>query len=125
MPPNPPPITDAEWRIMQHLWERSPQTAADLTAMLADDANWSSSTVKTLLGRLVKKGVLKTKADGKRFLYRPAVRRDRCVRTESHTFLDRVFGGNAGPAAAHFIKHHRLTSEQLDELRKLLDDKTA
>jgi len=120
--PTPPPITDAEWQVMTLLWEDAPRPAADLTAALADDPGWSASTTKTLLGRLVKKGVVRTAADGHRFLYRPAVTRDRCVRAEARGFIDRVFGGDAAQTAAHFIRIQRLTDKQRDELRRLLDD---
>ena len=109
---------------MSLLWDDAPQPAADLTAQLADDPGWSASTVKTLLGRLVKKGVVRTTQDGNRFFYRPAVTRDRAVKAESRSFIDRVFGGDAAQTAAHLIRSQRMTPEQLDELRQLLDDRT-
>lgn len=125
MPPKPPAITDAEWPLMRRLWARSPRTAAELIDELSREFGWSASTVKTLLGRLVDKGAAAAEADGKRYLYRPAVTRHRCVRAESRSFVDRVFGGDAGLTAAHLIKNHRLSADQLDELRRLLDEKSS
>lgn len=119
-----PSISDAEWPLMQLLWASAPRTAADLTDELAEEFGWASSTVKTLLGRLVQKGAVYAEPDGKRYLYRPAVTRHRCVRAESRSFIDRVFGGDAGLTAAHLIKNHRLSAEQLDELRQLLDERS-
>ena len=123
MPPSPPSITDAEWQVMQLLWQDEPRTAAELTAALADEFSWSPSTVKTLLGRLVQKNAIKTRPDGNRFLYRTAVSRARCLRAQSRTFIDRVFGGDVGQTAAHLIQDHRLSPEQIDELRRLLDQR--
>ena len=59
--------------------------------------------MKTLLGRLLAKGALAHEPRGKAYVYRPAVKRDDCVRQESDSFLDRVFGGAAAPLLAHFV----------------------
>lgn len=116
-------ISDAEWRVMQVLWDRSPLTAGEVVESLADTCDWSPATVKTMLGRLVKKGVLAYEQDGKRYLYRPAVTREDAVKRESRSFLDRVFDGAAGAMLAHFVRGQKLTRRELNELRRLLEEK--
>jgi BlaI family penicillinase repressor len=116
-------ISDAEWIIMNLVWDCQPVDARQVIDQLAEDNHWSAATVKTMLHRLVKKGVLTHRADGKRYLYRAKVGRQGCVRQASRSFLDRVFGGQAAPALLHFVKNSQLTSEEVEELRELLDTK--
>jgi BlaI family penicillinase repressor len=118
-----PPITDAEWEVMSVLWERAPITALEVVDALRGKIDWHPKTVKTLLGRLVRKGVLRYRAEGNRYVYSPAIPRHRYIRKESASFLERVFGGDATPALMHFVRNAHLTKEEIAELRKLLDEK--
>ena len=76
-----------------------------------------------MLKRLVKKGALKFQAEGKRYLYRPAVTREACVRVESRSFVQRVFGGQVSSVLAHFVEDSKLSKEEIEKLRRLLDEK--
>lgn len=118
-----PAISDAEWEVMNVLWEQSPRTAVEVAEALESRVNWNPNTVKTLLGRLVKKGVLRFRPEGNRYFYTPALPRERYVKQESASFLDRVFGGATSPALVHFVKNAQLSSEEIEELRRILDEK--
>lgn len=117
-----PDISESEWTVMEALWESAPQTASEVTRTLRPTMNWAENTVRTLLTRLVEKGALKTaeNASGTR-TFLPAVKREACVRAESQSFLDRVFGGAAKPLLVHFAQNSKLTAEEVRELKKLLD----
>jgi BlaI family penicillinase repressor len=116
-------ISDAEWQVMNVVWRQQPVEAQRLFDELATPRQWSPATIKTMLHRLVKKGVLAYERDGKRYLYRAAVRRADCIRQASRSFLDRVFGGAAAPALMHLVQTSKLTEAELAELRRLLDRK--
>src|SRR5215213_9044346 len=120
--PNPPTISDAEWDVMQVAWAAGPEpvTASEVVEKLASRKGWNPKTVRTLLNRLMNKGALAVEAQGKRYLYRPAVTREECVRQESRTFLSRVFGGAAGAMLLHFVDETPLTAEEIAQLKKLL-----
>ena len=120
--PAAPDISDSEWTLMEALWDSSPQTASEVTKALRVSTNWAENTVRTLLTRLVEKGALKTSenASGTR-TFLPAVKRETCVRAESQSFLDRVFGGAAKPLLVHFAQNTKLSPEEIKELKKLLD----
>src|SRR5882757_6804671 len=110
MPTPLPTISDAEWEVMNVLWDASPRTANDVVDQLAARRGWNPRTVKTLLNRLVNKRALAFEAQGKRYLYHPVVSRDQCVRAESRSFVARVFGGAVGPMLAHFVSQADLTA---------------
>jgi BlaI family penicillinase repressor len=116
-------ISDAEWQVMNVVWEEQPVEAQQVVDLLADANEWSGATVKTMLHRLVKKQILAFDQNGKRYIYRATVRRSECVRQASRSFLDRVFGGSAAPALMHLVKNCRLSDQELAELRRLLDHK--
>lgn len=118
-----PKISDAEWMVMQVLWADSPRTANDVVEALGKRCGWSPRTIKTMLNRLVRKRALSFETEGKRYLYRPAVSREACVRDESRSFVDRVFGGKVGPVLAHFVEDAKLSPEEIEQLRRLLDEK--
>jgi len=118
-----PRISNAEWEVMNVLWERSPQSANDVVAALADRTDWNPRTVKTLLNRLAKKGVLATDVQGKAYLYTPKVTRQSCVRQVSRSLLDRVFDGNAAAMLVHLVQEASLSPREVEELRQILDEK--
>jgi BlaI family transcriptional regulator, penicillinase repressor len=118
-----PRISDAEWEVMRVIWKRHPIDAGAVANEVCARRDWSERTVKTLLSRLVRKGVLGFEVDGKRYLYHPLIEREDSVREASRSFLDRVFGGAARPALVHFVKEAELTPAEIRELRKLLKQK--
>ncbi|HET7710779.1 MAG TPA: BlaI/MecI/CopY family transcriptional regulator [Thermoanaerobaculia bacterium] len=116
-----PQISDAEWEVMKVLWETSPLTALEVADAVCGPMQWHPKTVKTLLGRLVRKGVLRYREEGNRYLYRPAFPRERYVAEESRSFVERVFGGNATPALVHFVESTPLSDEDIRELQAILE----
>ena len=116
-------LSDAEWIVMNLVWDSQPTEASDVIASLGKANDWSDATVKTMLHRLVKKGALKTEQIGKKYRYTTAVRRSDCIRKASRSFLDRVFGGDAAPALLHLVKTSKLSEEDLAQPRALLDSK--
>lgn len=120
---NLPGISESEWIVMEVAWESSPVTAAEIIRRLAEQMRWKHQTIRTLLARLVKKGVLAFEQDGNRYLYRPLVRRGDCVRQESESFLNRVFGGAAQPLLVHFASKAKLSKDEIRELKRILNER--
>ncbi len=120
-----PRITEAEWEVMRVIWEQEPVTARDIVDALEPVKEWSEPTVKTLLNRLVRKGVLEFSVEGKRYRYSARFSRESCVRAEGLSFVDRVFDGSTTPLLAHFLKESKLSERDIRELKKLLRDKEA
>jgi BlaI family transcriptional regulator, penicillinase repressor len=116
-----PSISDAEWQVMEVVWAQpDPVAANEVVARLETSTQWNPKTIKTMLNRLVNKGALGYEADGKRYLYKPRVKRDECVRVQSRSFLSRVFGGATGAALMHFVEEHDLTPAEIEQLRRVL-----
>lgn len=116
------PISDAESVVMDVLWRKAPQSADEVVAALAASTDWQEPTIKTLLNRLLKKGVIAAERDGKRYLYRPLLKRVDYVHSESKTLLDRLFDGRVAPLVAHFSERRKLSKKDLEELKKLIGE---
>src|SRR5580700_3616683 len=101
-------ISDAEWSVMQVVWRRRSATAAEVIAELEPATGWTHRTIRTLLARLVEKQALSAEADGNRYVYRPLVGRQRCVRQEARSFLKKVFAGDAMEMLAHFVRDTKI-----------------
>ena len=122
MPDKTAAISDAESRVMDVLWRRSPQTSEEIVASLLEPTGWHEKTIKTLLNRLLAKRALSAQKDGRRYLYSPLLQREDWQARESRSLLDRVFGGSLAPLLVHFSQHEKLSPKDIAELRKLVDD---
>ena len=119
----PPDISDAEWEVMKVLWDApSPRTAGEVVAALETQTHWAPRTIKTLLGRLVKKKAVGVNVTDGKHLYKPSVSRDACRRAESKSFLSRVFDGEAAPAVMHLLSQTKLGPSEIAELKRILDE---
>jgi BlaI family penicillinase repressor len=116
-------ISDAEWDVMEPIWAAGACTAAVVIRQLRATHDWNHSTIRTLLARLVEKGALDYDVDGSRYVYRAAVSRQRCVRREGRSFLEKAFGGDVAALLAHFVEDSALDRTQIDRLRQLLAQK--
>ena len=113
-------ISEAEHAVMEVLWEEQPLTAAEVAERAGPKRGWSVHTVKTLLSRLMAKGAITHEAEGRRFLYRPAIERDSYVGRESEKLVDRLFGGRVTPLIAQLAERRALSADDIAELEALL-----
>jgi predicted transcriptional regulator len=113
-------IGEGELAVMEVLWAESPLTASEVSERIAPDRGWSDRTVKTMLARLLAKGVLGHEEDGRRYLYRPLVERADYVSRESRRLVDRLFGGRTAPLVAHLAETNALSDEDIVEIEAML-----
>jgi BlaI family transcriptional regulator, penicillinase repressor len=116
-------ISDSEWQVMAVVWEHSPVAAAEVVEKLSRQKGWHARTTRTLLDRLARKGALKINRGGKRYLYHPLLSLEECVRSESRSFVDRVFGGEPASLLLYLVKETKLSPKDIKELRKMLLEK--
>jgi len=108
---------------MKILWKDHPQTASQVIAALRP-LGWSESTVKTLLSRLVKKGVLATVAEKNRFSYSPLVDESTFGSDRGRELAKAFTGGPAFPVMLQFLQTTSLSPSEIEELKRVLEEKT-
>jgi len=122
MSENCPSISDAEWRVMHEVWRCEPITSGEITSRLSDTTDWTPGTIKTLLHRLVQKGVLEFQRKGNRYLYRSNYSESECMDQASDQLLHTVFKGRPVPMLAYLVESARLSGAEVDSLREMLDE---
>jgi BlaI family penicillinase repressor len=118
-------ISDAEWQVMEAAWSLGEAPAAAIIEELAKSTAWNHRTIRTLLSRLVEKGVLEKQGQGAGSVYRALVPRRARVRSEGRSFLKRMFQGDTTSLLLHFAKEAKLDNAKLAQLRELLDDESG
>ena len=120
-------ISGEQWRIMQVLWEKGKtMTSSEIVEGVKDERERSPRTVKTILQRLVSKGLVGfmiDSADSRVHHYYPKVSEDECIQKENQDFVSRYYKGDVGGMLARFIGDSKLSCEQIEELAALLEAK--
>ncbi len=113
-------LSEAELKIMQTLWDRSPQTMAEITRAVYDETAWSKNTVITLLKRMIAKGTVRADETVAPKTYAPLVERQALARQETKSLLKRLFRGSPTMLMSNMVEDADLTAEDLDEMIRLL-----
>lgn len=114
-------ILDTEWDVMAVLWERRRATAREVTEGLEERRGWAYSTVKTMLDRMLDKGLVEARRVGNVWEYTPAVAQEAARQSAWRRFVDTVLDGAASPALALLAGDTRLSRRQRAQLQKLID----
>lgn len=115
-------LTEAEWQIMNALWQGHPATARQIMERLPVGVNWAYTTIKTMLTRLVEKRAVREAKRGNTSLYTPRVSQRKARNSAFRSMLDQAFEGTMGPLVHFLAEERRLTPKQKKELAKLLQD---
>ncbi|MGN1016085.1 MAG: BlaI/MecI/CopY family transcriptional regulator [Faecousia sp.] len=118
-------LTEAEWAVMECLWEKEPRTGREAVDWLGKRMGWTRSTSLTLLRRLEAKGAVAGEADGERKVFRPLIRREDAALRETESLLDRVYKGSLSLMVSSLTKKQPLRQEEIDELYSILREMEA
>jgi BlaI family penicillinase repressor len=115
-------LTEAEWEIMEVVWEKEPCAAGTVQETLADSKDWAYATVKLTMDRMVRKGFLDIHKIRNLQLFRSCISRVEARRGELRKMLKRAFGGALTPMLKFLIEHEGLSKEEAAELRSLVNE---
>jgi len=116
-------LFDSEWTILQVVWEREPCAAPTVQEALEKDKGWAYTTVKTMMDRMVKKGLLKTEKIRNLYLYQSAITRAQAQRREILRTVKRAFDGALTPMMQFLIENEKLSDEDYRQLEHLLQNR--
>ncbi|MHC5374633.1 CopY/TcrY family copper transport repressor [Enterococcus sp. LJL120] len=118
-------ISDSEWEVMRVIWTLGQASAQEIIGVLGDSKDWKPATIKTLLGRLVKKEVVWTEQVGKKFIYHPAVSESATVRSATENLFSHICAKRIGQTLSELVDQAELTQADIDQLKELLEQKVA
>jgi len=116
-------LTEGEWAIIQAVWDNEPCAAPAVQEELEAQKNWHYSTVKTLMDRMVTKGLLTTERIRNIILYSSAITRVQAQKGEIMRAVKRAFDGALTPMMQFMLDEHNLSQKQLAELESLIRKK--
>lgn len=112
--------TEAEWKILEILWDASPRSMPEMTKLLAPSTGWTRHTVITLLKRMQEKGTVSVDETGPVKMYTPLVSREKARADQTQKLLSRVYSGNASLLMNALIDSGKITVKEMEELVKTL-----
>lgn len=118
-------ISNAEMIVMRVIWSLGEAKADDVMNQVAARQEWSLATVKTLLGRLVKKKMLTTQKSGSAFIYSSTVSEDETIHLLTSDLLEKVCATKRIKVIANSIEDSELTKDDVESLIALLKRKTT
>ena len=118
-------ITDAEWEVMRVVWANSRVTSKEVISILKEKTDWKQATIKTLLGRLVEKGVLNTQQEGRKFIYTANIEEKEAVRNYTDDIFNRICRKKVGNVVGNIIEDHVLSFDDIKRLEEILEMKKA
>lgn len=114
-------LTQAEWSVMDCLWNAGPLTGREVVQHMEQSCGWSRSTTLTLLTRLEHKGALESlPAEKGPKVFSPLLKREDAALDETKDFLNRVYQGSLSLMVSALTQKQALSREELDELYELL-----
>lgn len=114
-------LSEAEWNVMESLWEYSPKVGSQIVTDMAGKTGWSRSTTLTMLRRMTEKKLIVCDSSGQMKTYRPLIERETAVKKETDNFLNRVYHGSLSMLVNHFAQRQSLSAEEISELHQILD----
>lgn len=113
-------LTEAEWSVIKAVWETEPCTAPAIQEKLFQPTGWAYSTVRTLMDRMVAKGVLTARKQGKLTIYQSAVTRGQAQRGELLYALKHAFNGALTPMVQCLLETNDLDADELAKIEALI-----
>ena len=115
-------LSKAEFEVMEALWQGHPAKSSEIIERLSDDTQWHDKTIKTLLGRLVKKQAVSFEKQGRLYQYSPTIGRDDYTLKQSKNLIQRFFSGRIAPLVSGFAKTEQLSQQDINELKAVIKE---
>ena len=112
--------TDAEWKILEVLWDRSPRTMSEITKTLEPTMGWTRHTVISLLKRMEEKGTVRVDESGPAKRYYPRLSQTEASAEQTKKFLSHVFSGSASLLISSLVDSGEITLKEMQELVDML-----
>lgn len=112
-------LFDSELKVMEVLWREGELSAGEISRILKEETGWNRNTTYTVIKKCVEKGaIIRTEP---KFICRAAVSREEVQAYETEELIDRMFDGSKKQFFAAFLSENRLTAEEINQLKELVN----
>lgn len=115
-------VTKREMELLKICWQKGEATAREIHEESLKTKKRSYVSVKTILDIMYKKDILKRRKIGPVYLYSPKKNKKNFIIAFLNDVRNKMLNGNIVPIFINFIKNTKLTREQIDQLKKMIDE---
>lgn len=116
-------ISDAEWEVMRIVWTLGSAHSSEIIRQLQAKEDWTESTIKTLIRRLVQKGYLQAEKDGRRFVYQATISQNQMMVTETKEMMAHMCNMHKGKMLISILKEVPLSQADIHTMQQELAQK--
>lgn len=113
-------LFDAEHKFLDVIWELEPINSTKLTKVCFQKLGWKKSTTYTMLRKLSERGILKNENATVTTL----ITREQVQKYESKALLEKAFDGSLPVFLATFLKDKKLSQQEAEEIKKMIEEST-
>ena len=114
-------LFDSEIKVMEIIWENEPVSAKQISLIAAEQIGWNKNTTYTVINKLEGKGYIRR--EDPRFICSSLISREEVCKNEAKSLVDKLFGGSKKALFSALLEDEKLTSDELDELRRMIEEK--
>jgi BlaI family transcriptional regulator, penicillinase repressor len=113
-------LGDLQLAILRELWRRGEASVTEVHAALEGERGLAPTTIATMLRKLEDKGAVTHRAEGRKFIYRPAVSEAAVRRTMVGELTERLFRGEVTALVSHLLAEHEVDAEEVERLKAVI-----
>lgn len=117
-------MSAAEWSIMRIVWTLGEATSNQVIKSIQQEKDWTESTIKTLLRRLVEKMALSTNKEGRKFIYHPTIEEGDAMKETASDMFNNMCDMRKGSVIADLVQTSPLSKADIENLQRLLAEKS-
>lgn len=114
-------LFDSEAKVMEIIWDKAPISAKEISLIAAETIGWNKNTTYTVIKKLEAKGFIKREDPG--FICTPLVLQNQMQKIEAASLVKKVFGGSRKALFSALLEDEPLSEDEINELRKLMDNR--
>ena len=116
-------ISNSEWEVMRIIWTLEPVNSTKVIQELQAKKNWSESTIKTLLRRLVKKNLLEPSKEGRHFVYSSKINQTQVMTEAAEELLNRMCDMHKGEVLLQLLANSPISKSDLAKMQQVISEK--
>lgn len=112
-------LFDSEWKVMEIVWEKEPITAKEISLILGETIGWNKNTTYTIIKKLIDKEILEREEPN--FLCKAKVKKAQIQSSETNSLIEKLYSGSKKMFFAAFLQNEKLSKEEIEELKDMID----
>lgn len=116
-------MCDSEFQVMKVIWSKGEVTSREVIDILSNKMNWSSSTIKTLLSRLLEKKYISKIQKSNKYIYYSNCNEENIIEEMINNLMNNICNKKKGKFISYMLKKYDLSIYDIRNIKEILDNK--